>query len=185
MSDDAIRGASSEEQIIEAARRNNMDLFNSVEADYRDKPQEFIGVINEARDATGDSALHLCCKYGCYEVMDVILDFQGINLEPKNPMTGDTPMHYAAYYSFQEPDYALFLIEQLIEIGADPTVKNNDGLKPVDIVGGSNEKLKKALQSAEYAMSAQLAIEIVDDEGEDDKEEEEDNKEDEALEQSK
>ncbi|VEU20755.1 DEKNAAC101766 [Brettanomyces naardenensis] len=168
MSEDQVKGASPEEQVIESARRNNVDLFDSLELEFKDTPEEFLKVLNGAHDATGDTALHLCCKYGCYEVMDRIIDFKGANLEPKNPMTGDTPLHYAANYSFQEPEYAFFLIEQLIEVGADPMVKNNDGLTPVDIVGGSNEKIKMVLQSAQYAAYAPEQVEIEGDEPEDD-----------------
>lgn len=169
-SDEKFQGASDGEQILEAARRNNLDLFTTVEDQYKDKSEQFIKLLNSSRDAIGDSVLHLCCKYGCYEVMNEIIDLAGVDLNPKNAHTGDTPLHYAANYSFQEPDYALFLIQQLIEVGADPTIKNNEGLRPVDIIGDSNKKIKMAFESAQYAQNALPAEEIVDDDDDDDDE---------------
>ncbi len=163
MSDEKFKGATAQEQIIEAARRNNLDLFKSIEDQYGEKPDEFIKLLNTATDATGDSALHLCCKYGCYSVMDEIIDLDGVNLDIKAPATGDTPLHYAANYSFSEPEYALFLIQQLIEVGADPSIRNKEGLKPLDIIGGSNDKIRKVLESAEYAKAAEHIGEVVQD----------------------
>ncbi|GMG27395.1 unnamed protein product [Ambrosiozyma monospora] len=146
-------GASAAEQVIEAARRNNVDLLNSIYESYASKPDQLISLLNSAKDATGNSALHLCCKYGNYEVMDNILDLEGVNVNPQHPLTLDTPLHYAVNYSFEEPDYALFLIENLIEVGADVKLKNKDGLKPVQLLGDSNEKIRDTLESAEYAIN--------------------------------
>lgn len=95
--------------------------------------------------------------------MDEIIDLDGVNLDIKAPVTGDTPLHYAANYSFSEPEYALFLIQQLIEVGADPSIRNKEGLKPLDIIGGSNDKIRKVLESAEYAKAAEHIGEIVQD----------------------
>ncbi len=170
MSDENFKGATAEEQVIEAARRNNLDLFKSIEDQYEEKPNEFIKLLNTSTDATGDSALHLCCKYGCYTVMDEIIDLDGVNLNVRAPVTGDTPLHYAANYSFSEPAYALFLIQQLIEVGANPSIRNKEGLKPIDIVGGSNDKIRKVLESAEYARTAEHVGEVVQDIDDDDNE---------------
>lgn len=160
------QGASPGEQLIEAARRNNTELLTSIKAGYTD-PKEFAKLVNDYRDATGNTALHLCCRYGCFEVMDELLDNDEVDANPTNPMTGDTPLHVAANYSFEEPDYALFLMQQLIEVGADPTIRNKEGMRPADIVGDSNEKIKMTLHSAEYAMTAQQGVEVVDEDEDD------------------
>ncbi|KAH3668041.1 hypothetical protein OGAPHI_001795 [Ogataea philodendri] len=146
-------GASPQEQIIEAARRNNVELLASVAESQSDKLAE---VVNGAKDATGNTALHLCCKYGCYEVLDKLLDIDGVEVDPVHPLTGDTPLHYAVNYSFEEPEYAKFLVETLLDVGADPTIRNKDGLKPAQLLGDSNEELKLVLEGAEYASTAQL-----------------------------
>lgn len=144
-------GASPSEQLLEAARRNNTDLLQELLSKYHDKPQEAIQLINTAKDPSGNGALHLAAKYGNYEVMDQLLDIDGVDVNIKATMNGNTPLHYAAAYSFEDPEYALFLVNELINCGADPSVRNKENLKPIDIIGHSNEQIKMALESAEYA----------------------------------
>lgn len=172
-------GASPSEQLLEAARRNNVDLLHDLLAKYQDKPAEAIELINSAFDPAGNGALHLAAKYGNYEVMDQLLDIDGVDVNVKAKMNGNTALHYAASYSFQDSEYALFLVNELINCGADCSIRNNDNLKPIDIIGDSNEEIKEALESAEYASAFDQNIEdIADnedvDEGSDDDEEEED-----------
>ncbi|GAV30228.1 hypothetical protein PMKS-003737 [Pichia membranifaciens] len=144
-------GASPSEQLLEAARRNNTDLLQELLSKYHDKPQAAIELINTAKDSSGIGALHLAAKYGNYEVMDQLLDIEGVDVNIKATLNGNTPLHYAAAYSFEDPEYALFLVNELINCGADPSIRNKENLKPIDIVGHSNEQIKMALESAEYA----------------------------------
>lgn len=144
-------GASPSEQLLEAARRNNTDLLQELLSKCHDKPQEAIELINSAKDPSGTGALHLAAKYGNYEVMDQLLDIEGVDVNIKATLNGNTPLHYAAAYSFEDPEYALFLVNELINCGADPSIRNKENLKPIDIVGHSNEQIKMALESAEYA----------------------------------
>ncbi|KAG7818790.1 hypothetical protein KL928_002658 [Ogataea angusta] len=145
-------GASPQEQIIEASRRNNVELLASVAEAH---PEDIAALVNSSKDATGNTPLHLCCKYGCYEVLDKLLDIEGIDVDPKHPISGETPLHYAVHYSFEEPEYAKFLIENLLEVGADPTVRNKDGLKPAQLLGDANEDIRMTLDGAEYAANVQ------------------------------
>ncbi|KAG0675812.1 hypothetical protein C6P40_001552 [Pichia californica] len=144
-------GASPSEQLLETARRNNTDLLQELLSKYQDKPQEAIELINSAKDSSGNGALHLAAKYGNYEVMDHLLDIDGVDVNIKATMNGNTPLHYAVLYSFQDPEYSLFLVNELINCGADPSIRNNDNLKPIDLIGNSNDQIKEALESAEYA----------------------------------
>lgn len=154
-------GASPSEQLLEAARRNNTDLLEEVLSKYQDKPQDAIELINTAKDPSGNGALHLAAKYGNYEVMDHLLDIDGVDVNLKATMNGNTPLHYSASYSFEDPEYSLFLVNELINCGADPSIKNNDNLKPMDIIGDSNEQIKMALESAEYASNFDNNVEEI------------------------
>lgn len=146
-----VAGASPSEQLLEAARRNNSDLLHELLSKYHDKPQEAIDLINTAKDPSGNGALHLAAKYGNYEVMDHLLDIEGVDVNIKATMNGNTPLHYATAFSFEDPEYSLFLVNELINCGADPSIKNKENLKPIDLIGNSNEQIKMALESAEYA----------------------------------
>jgi ankyrin repeat protein len=168
-------GASPSEQLLEAARRNNTDLLHELLSKYQETPQEAIELINTAKDSSGNGALHLAARYGNYEVMDQLLDIEGVDVNLKATMNGNTPLHYASSYSFEDPEYALFLVNELINCGADPSIKNDENLRPIDLIGDSNENIKEALESAEYATNLDQNIEdIPEDDDIDDEDEDED-----------
>lgn len=171
-------GASPSEQLLEAARRNNVDLLHELLNKYQDKPNEAIELINSAVDAAGNGALHLSAKYGNYEVMDQLLDLDGVNVNIRSKMNGNTPLHYAVLYSFEDQEFSLFLVNELINCGADCSIKNNDNLKPIDIIGDSNPEIKEALESAQYASVMDSNIDEIpdgdDDEASDDDDDDED-----------
>lgn len=177
-----MSGATPAERLIDAARRNNVDLFEQFAADAG-TPEEAIELINTATDPSGNSALHLAAKYGNYEVMDLMLDIDGVDVNVVSKMNGNTPLHYAVSYAFEDAEYALFMTNELINCGADPNIKNKEGLKPVDIIGTANEPIKEALEAAAYANAFDAPIEDIEDIDEDyDGEEEEDEEEEKAEE---
>lgn len=160
-------GASPAEQLLEAARRNNTDLLHELLSKYESNPHDAIELINSAQDPSGNGALHLAAKYGNYEVMDQLLDLDGVDVNIIAKMNGNTPLHYATSFAFQDSEYALFLINELINCGADPSIKNKENLKPIDIIGSANEPIKQALEAAEYANTVDQNIEeVIDDDSE-------------------
>jgi hypothetical protein len=59
------QGASPKEQILEACRRDNVELFHEVVADLKDKSKEQIAeFFNNATDTMGNHLLHVCANYG-------------------------------------------------------------------------------------------------------------------------
>lgn len=173
-----MSGASPSERLIDAARRNNVDLFEQFTKDV-ETPEKAIELINTSTDPSGNTALHLAAKYGNYEVMDLMLDIDGVDVNVISKMNGNTPLHYVATYSFEDPDYALFLTNELINCGADTNIKNKEGLRPIDIIGSSNDAIKEALEAAGYANAFDEPIEDIEDIDEDYDEEEEEEEEEE------
>lgn len=142
-------GASFKEQILDASRRNNTELLAEILANA--SPENIPDIINHSKDALGNTPLHLAAKYGSFEVMDIILDQEGTEVDPVNVIDGDTPLHLAVRYSETEPEHGHFIAETLVEAGADARIKNKGGFKPVQLIHTENPSLKELLQSAEFA----------------------------------
>lgn len=147
----AEEGASLGEQLIESARRNNLDLLTEI---FGQNPANLIDLINHSTDPLGNTALHLAAFNGSYEVLDHLLDQEDVEVDPINRQFGDTPLHSAVRYSRTEPEHGAFLVEMLIDAGADPLIKNKDGQKPIDLADPSNTELLNVLQGAEFARTA-------------------------------
>ncbi|KAK9449752.1 ankyrin repeat-containing domain protein [Limtongia smithiae] len=173
---DGTDGANAKEQLIEACRRNNVDLLQIVLgiADGGDGvPAPYAAeLINTASDALGNTALHVAALNGSYECLDMLLDIDGVEVDPKNRMEGNTPLHCAALYAEHEPEHAISIVDMLVDAGADPTLRNKLKDKPIDLVPSTNRGLRSALQGAELAarMSsraqlAEVSGEEVEDEG--------------------
>ena len=148
-------GASLGEQLLDASRRNNEDLFDTVIATIGNEDRNRLSkLINESHDPMGNTALHLCCQYGSWEVLDKLLDLDAdIEIDNKNKSNGDTPLHLAVRYSLEEPEHGTFIVSNLIEVGADPRIKNNHGQKPSDLIHGDElDDLFDLLQGAELAV---------------------------------
>lgn len=151
-------GASPSEQLIEAARRNNIDLLHEVIADITAKQPgnatAVAEILNNSQDPLGNTPLHLAAANGSYEVLDVLLEQEGLEIDPVNRQQGDTPLHCAVRYADTEPEHGAFIVEMLVDVGADPRIKNKAGQRPIDIAADSNMELINVLQGAEFARTA-------------------------------
>lgn len=166
-----IDGASLSEQLLDSARRNNDDLFDSVCEQLDNDHAKITNLINDSKDPLGNTALHLCCQYGSWDVLDKILDIDGdIEIDPVNTqMDNNTPLHLAVLYSLDEPEHGTFIVSNLIQVGADPRVKNSLNQKPIDLVHGDElDELVDILQGAELAHESNNLPQDVEDEDDED-----------------
>ncbi|CAK9441977.1 uncharacterized protein LODBEIA_P57930 [Lodderomyces beijingensis] len=146
-------GASYQEQIQEAARRNNTELLLQIKSELGNDQAQLAHLINDTREViTSNTPLHLACNLGNWEFIDIVLDIEGVEIDPKN-RAGETPLHVAAKYATHEPDHGYFIIDNMLDAGADPRIRDNQGLQPRDYVVPSESKLSELLESAEYAIS--------------------------------
>jgi len=59
------QGASPREQIVEACRRDSVELFQEVLGGMKKKsPEQIAEFFNNARDVMGNYLLHVCATYG-------------------------------------------------------------------------------------------------------------------------
>lgn len=156
-------GASYKEQVLECARRNNVELFTTIKQEVQ--PDQLALLLNSTTEMiTNNSPLHIATLLGNWEFIDAVLDVEGVEIDPLN-RDGDTPLHLAVKFAGDEPEYGYFIIDNLVDAGSDAKIVDRHGLKPVNYVR-DNEKLRSLLESAEYgSMVPEVPEEPLDDEG--------------------
>ncbi|KAI9775238.1 MAG: hypothetical protein M1839_001356 [Geoglossum umbratile] len=182
MAEEEHDGASPREQVLEACRRNNTELLQGVidglvnktsdkASKKRSHEEQVADLLNNSVDGIGNHCLHLVATYGSYEVMDLLLDQEGLEVDPLDRMEKDTPLHKAIRFVNELPkaqwDNGKLFVELLLDAGADPRVRNKAKLKPAELVDPRNLELRKTLQKGEYLMTVG-ANELVNNEEDDD-----------------
>lgn len=121
MSDDT--GASNLELLLEACRRNNPDLLSSILSSYP-TPTSIAQFLNTATDALGCGPLHIGAQYGAYEVLDLLLDQEGVEIDGQERREGDTCLHKAVRFvnslGAEEWKEGEAIVEILVDAGCDP-----------------------------------------------------------------
>ncbi|CAO1599882.1 hypothetical protein XANCAGTX0491_003590 [Xanthoria calcicola] len=149
-------GATPRELVLEACRRNNTSLLSEVLASLN-TPHDVANLLNNAKDGVGNHCLHLAASYGSYDVLDILLDQEDLEVDPVDRLERDTPLHKAIRFINTLPssqwESASSIADLLIDAGADPRIRNKAKLKPMDLVDPKNKELRNALQKAEYAMT--------------------------------
>ncbi|ODV92930.1 hypothetical protein CANCADRAFT_1528 [Tortispora caseinolytica NRRL Y-17796] len=145
MSDD---GAGLGEILCEAARRDNTDLLEEVFGEADDVAQ----LINTSRNPIGLSAIHLAAKYGALSALDMLLDQPGVEVDPIEPIEGNTPLHLAVDAANTNPEEGTAAVELLVQAGSNIRIKNKHAQKPIDIAYPTSEGVRKILQDAEMAI---------------------------------
>ncbi|KAM3415564.1 Ankyrin repeat-containing protein [Cercospora zeina] len=167
MADD--EGASPKELLLEACRRNNTTLLSEVfeGSSLKSNAPAIAKFLNTTTDALGASALHVAAQYGSYEVLDMILDQEGVEIDGQDRREGDTPLHSAVRFSNglskEEWDHGRAIVDILVDAGWNKgtaidihggRIRNNAKLRPVDLVDPRNTDLRTALQKAELTLVA-------------------------------
>ncbi|KAH7135656.1 ankyrin repeat protein-like protein [Dendryphion nanum] len=171
-------GASPRELILEACRRNNTTLLEetlenvgSQASKSGKKPVEHVAeTLNKAADGLGNGVLHIAATYGSYDVLDVLLDQEGLEIDEIDRLEKDTPLHKAVRYvnSLDKADWSSAghpIVDILLDAGCDPRIRNKAKLKPVELVDPRNTELRSLLQKGEYAMQAGGDVVQDDDDG--------------------
>ncbi|KAK6498490.1 hypothetical protein TWF481_011081 [Arthrobotrys musiformis] len=170
------QGASPKELLFAACRSNNTDLLSEVLSQFTKDPEStdpeepkeeeskdeeedeetpLSKFLNESRNSLGYTALHVAAKYGNPEILDMLLDQEGLEVDPLSHMEGDTPLHVAAQYTSEDPEAGGYLIHLLVDAGADPRLKNNGQQKPIDLVDPTSPEIRTYLSEAEAEAEAE------------------------------
>ncbi|KAK4895858.1 hypothetical protein LTR27_006028 [Elasticomyces elasticus] len=165
----ADEGASPREQLMEACRRNNTELLSHLlsSGPLGKKPEPIAKFLNTTTDALGASALHVAAQYGSYEVLDMILDQEGVEIDGQEKRDGDTCLHRAVRHcnelAKQDWEAGRAVVDILIDAGCDPRIRNKAKLRPIELVDPRNKELRTALQTAEMAIMAGGDVVVEDD----------------------
>ncbi|KAJ9620647.1 hypothetical protein H2203_007856 [Taxawa tesnikishii (nom. ined.)] len=119
----ADEGASSRELLLEACRRDNTDLLSEVLSSFPSS-DAIAHFLNTATDALGNGALHIAAQYGSYEILDMLLDQEGVEIDGTERREGDTCLHKGVRYinglTKDEWEDGKPIVEILIDAGCDP-----------------------------------------------------------------
>ncbi|KAG9190872.1 hypothetical protein G6011_08960 [Alternaria panax] len=157
-------GASPRELVLEACRRNNTELLEETLKDLGaaasrlgKKPEEHVAdILNNARDGVGNGCLHVAATYGSFEVIDMLLDQEGLEIDEIDRMEQDTPLHKAVRYvnSLEKAvwPHGHSIVAMLLDAGCDPRIRNKAKLKPIELADPRNTELRSMLQKGEVSM---------------------------------
>ncbi|KAK4461368.1 hypothetical protein QBC42DRAFT_270287 [Cladorrhinum samala] len=152
--DEQFQGASPSELLIEACRRDNVDLLLETLASYP-SDEARADALNNTVTVMGNHLYHEAASRGNYDIIDALLDQDGFECDPVNRQEGDTPLHTAIRWINSEPpeqrEFGNSLVDMMLEAGSSPRIKNKGGLTPVQLVDPRNEALKELIRKHEYA----------------------------------
>lgn len=103
------------------------------------------------------------------DVLDILLDQEGLEIDELDRMEKDTPLHKAVRFvnslAKEEWENGAHIVDILVDAGCDPRIRNKAKLRPFDLVDPRNTELRKMLQKAEFAMMAGGDVVEEDDDG--------------------
>ncbi|RYP67003.1 hypothetical protein DL771_007499 [Monosporascus sp. 5C6A] len=147
-------GASVKEQLIEACRRNNVDLLSEIISNCK-SDDEISDLLNNTTTVMGNHLYHEAAAQGNYEVIDMLLDQPNFECDPINRAEGDTPLHSAIRWINSEPpaqrEFGNALVQMMLEAGSSTRVRNKAKLTPYQLVDPRNSGLRELIQKHEYA----------------------------------
>lgn len=98
------------------------------------------GANPNAKDNNGDTPLHLICRNGATDMVDVLLN-SGANINEKSLQEGMTPLHVA--FCADRPEMATLLIAK----GANLRIRDSEGATPLH-TGAANDSLTQEIINA-------------------------------------
>lgn len=159
-------GATPRELLIEASRRNNTTLLTTLLATFP-SPTATAKFLNTTTDALGSSALHLAARAGSYEVLDLLLDQEGVEIDHQETREGDTCLHSAVRYCNAEGldgGNGRAVVEILLDAGCDPRIRNKARLRAVELLERGLDGVRGCLLRAEVAVQGVGDVVVEDEE---------------------
>ncbi|KAI9234155.1 MAG: ankyrin repeat-containing domain protein [Podila humilis] len=101
-------------------------------------------------DGLGNTVLHIAARFGSTQCLEILLYYDGIEVNKVNRLEGDTPLHKAAGYS--DPDTALTMVQFLVQKQASPKILNKLKQTAGDVApSDTHSKVKEYLEQVVLA----------------------------------
>ncbi|EIM92840.1 ankyrin [Stereum hirsutum FP-91666 SS1] len=142
MAEDAS-GASTNERLLAAARTDNEELLLEV------FQQEDLDINHQ--DGLGNTALHIAVSHGSTDVLEHILTHEDCDVDPVNRLDKATPLHLAV--QTEDPEMRRYLVESLLEAGANTNVKDKHGDTPMAYLPDDDKEVKALIRKAQAQAS--------------------------------
>ncbi|ORY91063.1 ankyrin repeat-containing domain protein [Syncephalastrum racemosum] len=98
------------------------------------------------KDGAGNTAAHYAANSGAIGCLEVLVNLDEIDLDIKNALEGDTPLHKAVQFQETDVPMAVAMVELLLAGGADPSILNRNKLTALQLVHPQNTALKELLE---------------------------------------
>lgn len=103
------------------------------------------------------------------EILDLLLDQEGLEIDELDRLEKDTPLHKAIRYvntlDKSDWDHGHGIVDILLDAGCDPRIRNGAKLKAVELADPRNEDLRSMLRKAEFNVMAGNDVVVEDDAG--------------------
>lgn len=92
------------------------------------------------------------------EILDLLLDQEGLEIDELDRLEKDTPLHKSIRYvntlDKSDWEHGHCVVDILLDAGCDPRIRNGAKLKAVDLADPRNEGLRALLRKAEFNIMA-------------------------------
>ncbi|GJE98853.1 ankyrin repeat domain-containing protein [Phanerochaete sordida] len=156
MADDDTKGASNNEILIHAVREDNEDMLLEL--------FEKGGFDINYQDGLGNTALHYAASLGSTAVLEHILSHDECDVDPINRIERATPLHLAV--KLEDPELRHFVVESLLDAGADTFIKDKNGETVVDLVPDEDKETLALIRRAR-AQATRSQEDVVNDDDDD------------------
>ncbi|KAI5822273.1 ankyrin [Schizophyllum commune Tattone D] len=149
-------GASNNERLMAAARDDNVEMLEEI--------FEQGGFDINYQDGLGNTALHVAVSHGSTDVLEHILSHENCDVDPINRIEKATPLHLAV--QVDHPELRKYLVESLLEAGADTRIKDKNGETALDLVPTDDTETRALFRkaAAERSRAREEVVESDDDE---------------------
>ncbi|GAA5905262.1 Yfh7p [Sporobolomyces salmoneus] len=95
------------------------------------------------QDGLGNTALHYAASSPSPDALQLLLEFDGTDVDLQNRLDRATPLHLAV--KLENEDARLGVIEMLLDAGANPSIKDRHGLKLADYLHPNDSETDKQI----------------------------------------
>jgi len=136
-------GASGNQRLLAAAKSDNEEMLLEV---FKENKFD----INH-QDGLGNTALHYAVLHTSFDVLDHILSHERCDVDPINKLERATPLHLAVVT--EDPEARGYLVECLLDAGADYKIRNKHGETAQDLVKPIDKEVDELFRKAQAEAS--------------------------------